>query len=199
MINLKLILPLLSLLIFLPNVDARFWTNKEGKTFEGDLVEVKDNAITIRRKSDRRKFTLNVADLSQGDQEYLTKLEEDKKSEAEAKKEKSMSPKDRLPTSEKQLAKWIVGTEWLVNESTSHGGVKVIRFLPDGNLGMQFKTKIWSEQIPTQVRRYTVFSRNSVKYGLANYVATFNKDFTTMTLVNAVGGTGDGKLLGRFE
>jgi len=77
----KIILILPFLFILLPNVDARFWTNKEGKAFEGELVEVKDNAITIRRTRDRIKFTVNVADLSQGDQEYIKELEEKKKVE----------------------------------------------------------------------------------------------------------------------
>jgi predicted phosphodiesterase len=75
----KLLLPLLSLLIILlSNADARFWTNTEGKQFEGELVEVKGNAVTIRRTRDRIKFTVPIAGLSQEDQEYLKKLEAEK-------------------------------------------------------------------------------------------------------------------------
>jgi len=197
-------IPILCFLIFLPNVDARFWTNKEGKTFEGELVEVKDNAITIRRTSDRIKFTVNAADLSQGDQDYLKELKEKKKAEEKIKTEEAsnkIKPKSstkRLPSNDKDLSKWLAGTEWRVQESTANGD-KVIRFLPDGKLGMQLNTKKWSEQIPTQDRRYTVFNRNSVKYGGGGYIATFNKDFTTMTLLNADGKTGGGELIGRFE
>ena len=71
----KLILPLLSLLVLLSNVDARFWTNNEGRSFEGELVSVEDNSVTIRRASDRRKFTMPIKDLSKADQDYIQKME----------------------------------------------------------------------------------------------------------------------------
>jgi len=77
---------LLFFLLYLTISDARFWTNKEGKSFEGELVEIKDNAITIRRTSDRIKFTVNAADLSQTDQDYLTKIKEDNKNAEEKKR-----------------------------------------------------------------------------------------------------------------
>jgi len=67
----KLLLPLLSLLILASNVDGRFWTNKEGNSFEGDFVEVDNNAVTIRRSTDSIKFTMNISDLSEADQAYL--------------------------------------------------------------------------------------------------------------------------------
>jgi len=63
----RILLPILSLLIFLPNVDARFWTNKDGKEF----------------------------DLSQEDQEYLKELEEKKKTEEEKKRLKDGLPKTK--------------------------------------------------------------------------------------------------------
>jgi len=92
----KIILPLLFLLIFLPNADARFWTNKEGKTFEGELVELKDNAVVIRRARDRIKFTVNSADLSQEDQDYLKDLKEKKKDEEKRKAEESSDVDDTI-------------------------------------------------------------------------------------------------------
>ena len=116
----KILLPILSLLIFLTNVDARFWTNKEGKSFEGEFVELKDNAVVIRRSRDRIKFTVNVADLSQGDQEYIKELEEKKKAEEEASKNKPKSSKNKLPKTKEEFVKWVVGTEWVICCVISH-------------------------------------------------------------------------------
>jgi len=78
----KLILPLLSLLLLASTADGRFWTNKDGISFEGELVEVKDNAVTIRRTNDRRKFTMAIGGLSAADQNYLKHLKEQNKPEA---------------------------------------------------------------------------------------------------------------------
>jgi len=110
----KLILSLLFFLILLSSADARFWTNKEGKSFEGELVEVKDNAVTIRRARDRIKFTVPIKDLSQEDQDYLAKLGVEKKAEEEANKKESKSSENELPTTKDELRKWLEGTEWSI-------------------------------------------------------------------------------------
>jgi len=185
----KIILPLLSILIFLPNVDARFWTNKEGKSFEGELVEVKDNAVTIRRASDRIKFTVNVADLSQGDQEYLKKLEEDEDN-------KNESSDVSLPSTPKELAKWLAGTEWRLTEDDQD---KAIRFLSESMTETQQNTKKWDKKLPGNIKSYKIESANSIKFSInKNSVATFNKDFTQMTYISSKGKTGRGKLISRF-
>jgi len=85
----KLILPLLSLIILVSNADGRLWTNQKGQSFEGELVEVKDSAVTIRRASDRIKFTLDIKELSQADQDHLTKLAEEKKIKEEKERKSS--------------------------------------------------------------------------------------------------------------
>ena len=170
----KIILSILSLLIFLSNADARYWTNQEGRIFEGDLVEADDNSVTIRRTSDRRKFTLNLADLSQGDQDYLKelaekkKLEEQKKAEAEAKKKKPTSSKDRLPTSEKKLAEWLVGTEWVTTGSQRW----IRRFYKDGRMKFQSQHKWVDSEKDTRQCKYQVMDKRTV------YISTGIREFT---------------------
>jgi len=194
----KIILPILSLLIFLPNVDARFWTNKDGKTFEGELVEVKDNAVTIRRKSDRRKFTLNVADLSQGDQEYLTKIEEDKKAEEEAKKEKPKSSKTALPKTKEELAVWLVGTEWITTGTQRW----VRRFYKDGLMKTQGQHK-WFDDAHSRTPKYRVMDKRTVYItsGGGEFTITFDASFKSFKSKNASKKDLEieGKLKGRFE
>ena len=106
----KLILPLLSLLILVTNADGRIWTNQHGRTFEGEFIESKDDQVTIRRAFDRIIFTMLIKDLSDADQGYLTKLEEEKKKKEE---EERKSSDDYVPTTQEELAEWIIGTEWL--------------------------------------------------------------------------------------
>ena len=199
----KLILPLLSLLILLSNVDARFWTNKEGKRFEGEFVEVKDNAVTIRRTRDRIKFTVPIKDLSQGDQDYLTKLEEEKQAEEESKKEKPKSSKDKLPTSEKDLAKWIVGTEWAMTQVTTASGLNVRRarrFHPRGIMLSQYKTLSWEKSLPIIEEEYSILSENSIQFSKFGWIVVFDKKFKTFTGKSANGLiTCTGTFVTRFE
>ena len=186
----KLLLPLLSLLILLPSADARFWTNKEGNSFEGELVEVKDNAVTIRRTRDRIKFTVNVADLSQGDQEYLKelaekkKLEEDKKAEEEASKNKTKSSKNKIPTTKEEFAKWMVGTEWAVTQTTIATGAntrRTLRFYPDGVGRFQFGGSEWEKNLKADENDYSVLSENSLLWGDWRWKIVFDKKFKTFT------------------
>ena len=57
---------------------GNIWTNRNGQSFEGELLSVADNSVTIRRSSDRKKFTMKIADLSEEHQIYLNKLIKDK-------------------------------------------------------------------------------------------------------------------------
>jgi len=176
----KILLPILSLLIFLTNADARFWTNKEGKTFEGELVEVKDNAVTIRRNRDRIKFTMNVADLSQADQDYLKELKEKKKAEEEKKRLKGS-----LPKTKEELAKWIAGTEWGMREPKTNSGKEgskmVRRFLPDGVMLCQSKILKWDKSRDPGIVKYRILSKNSIVYGTAGWTIVFDKKFKSFT------------------
>jgi len=199
----KRILPLLSFLILLPNIYGRFWTNQAGKSFEGDLVEVKDNAVTIRRKSDRIKFTVNVSDLSQGDQDYLKELQEKKKTEEETKKKKPVSSKNKLPTSEKDLAKWIVGTEWAMTQITTASGLNVRRarrFHPRGIILSQYKTLSWEKNLPIIEEEYSILSENSIQFSKFGWIIVFDKKFKTFTGKSANGLiTCTGTFVTRFE
>ena len=179
----RLILPILSLLIFLPNVDARFWTNKDGKTFEGELVEVKDNAITIRRTRDRIKFTVNAADLSQGDQDYLKGLEEDKKNE-EVKEEKEKL-KDTFPKSKRDLEKWVIGTEWAAIQSGKKGQVIETNMRRFDRDGVQSKKRLKAQQY-NPFTKYTILSSNTLQYGMHKYTIKFDSKYLTYE------GTGNG-------
>jgi len=208
----RLILPLLSFLILLSSADARFWTNKDGKSFEGELVEVRGNAVTIRRTRDRIKFTVNAADLSQGDQEYLKELEEKKKAEEKAKveasasKNKPKSPKDKLPTSEKQFAKWIVGTEWATRQGDLDGGasgaIGVRRFYPDGVMIYQYGTSKWTKGAADESQsKYTITDVDTIQL-TARYKFTLKfhtnfKSFEGRSKItkNSV----KGELMGRFN
>jgi len=188
MINLKLILPILSLLIFLPNVDARFWTNKEGKTFEGELVEVKDNAITIRRTRDRIKFTVNAADLSQGDQDYLKELDEKKKAEELTSKNKTKSSKVALPKTKEDFAVWLVGTEWgmpLLTIATEQKGRRTLRFHTDEKVQYQFGVLEWQKNLKFSETQYTVLTENSLLWGGLGWTIVFDKRFKTFKGISA--------------
>jgi len=206
----KIILPLLSLLLLASTADARFWANQEGISFEGELVEVIDNAVTIRRTSDRRKFTVNIKDLSQDDQDYLKKLaeekklEEEKKAEEEAKNMKPKSSKEKLPTSEKRLAKWLVGTEWTIMQGkldSGAGGAVVRRFYRDGLMQFQDGISEWNKNLKFQEDKYHILSENSIEYGGLRWIIVFDEKFETFTGVQRADETKTcvGKFVIRFK
>ena len=52
--------------------EARDWTkSKDGKTIKADYVKSADGKVTIRRTSDRRVFTIDLATLSEADREWV--------------------------------------------------------------------------------------------------------------------------------
>ena len=52
--------------------EPRDWTTAEGgKTIKADYVKSGDGKVTIRRSSDRRIFTIDLATLSEADQEWV--------------------------------------------------------------------------------------------------------------------------------
>ncbi|WP_309396429.1 hypothetical protein [Cerasicoccus maritimus] len=70
--NRKLFLWLVALLLGVANVlCARTWTHRDGRTFEGDLIEQRGDQVTILRYVDNREFTISTAILSDADQEFL--------------------------------------------------------------------------------------------------------------------------------
>jgi len=67
----KITLPLLCITALLLNADGRVWTNKEGRTFEGELVDSKNYIVSIRRASDLKRFSMPIGSLSKADQDYI--------------------------------------------------------------------------------------------------------------------------------
>jgi len=195
----KLLLPLLSLLILVSNAEGfekRIWINKEGKSFEGEFVESDDKNVTIRRTRDRIKFTLPISDLSQADQDYLTKLAEEKKIEEE--KERKSSD-DYIPATKEELLEWIVDTEWTLTEEDNK--ISAMRFYPDGVVKLQTRNKKWERNdIPTEVTKYKMQSAKTIKFG-GNLSKTgiFNEDFSGFRYVNSHGKKGEAKFIRKIK
>lgn len=54
-------------------VEGRTWTDQQGRTFEGDWIELAGDEVRIMRSSDRRIFNVPVDRLSGTDKEYILK------------------------------------------------------------------------------------------------------------------------------
>jgi protein disulfide-isomerase len=52
-------------------VQARTWTNTEGKTLEADLVRVKAETVFLKLTKNHQIKTLDISKLSQNDQDYI--------------------------------------------------------------------------------------------------------------------------------
>ncbi|MFO0820870.1 MAG: hypothetical protein U1A77_23180 [Pirellulales bacterium] len=52
-------------------VHARTWTDRNGRTVEGDIVEIKEDHVIIRRNSDDKQFRVLLANLSDSDREFI--------------------------------------------------------------------------------------------------------------------------------
>ncbi|WP_309382144.1 hypothetical protein [Cerasicoccus frondis] len=61
----------LALSLTLGALDARTWTNQDGRTFEGEFVRINGENVTILRYADNREFTISTTILSEADQEFL--------------------------------------------------------------------------------------------------------------------------------
>ncbi|RYD49993.1 MAG: hypothetical protein EOP85_00500 [Verrucomicrobiaceae bacterium] len=48
------------------------FTNPDGKTFEGEVVNGNEKTVTIERSSDKKAFTIDRSRLSEADQAYVT-------------------------------------------------------------------------------------------------------------------------------
>ena len=53
------------------SVQARTWTNTEGKTLEAELVRVKDGKVYLKLAKNRQIHPLDIAKLSSDDQAYI--------------------------------------------------------------------------------------------------------------------------------
>ena len=61
-----------ALLIALFSVGYSYtFTSNEGTEFDGDLLQVESDTVTISRASDKKEFTLNKSRFSREDQKYF--------------------------------------------------------------------------------------------------------------------------------
>ena len=75
----KGLLPIILFVLFGPFAEAemREWkTADESKTLVAEYVSSREGKVTIRRKRDRRTFTLDLTALSEKDQDYVRQREE---------------------------------------------------------------------------------------------------------------------------
>ena len=105
-----LLVMVLSLLVIpLAGAEMREWkTADKSKTLVAEYVSSRDGKVTIRRKRDRRSFTLSLDKLSEQDREYVKQREE------EASGDESGEAKD----AEGEFAKLITG-DW--ERAEGHG------------------------------------------------------------------------------
>lgn len=68
------------------SVQARTWTNTEGKTLEADLVRVKDGTVFLKLTKNRQIKPLEISKLSKNDQDYIDEYlqEQSRKLKAQA-------------------------------------------------------------------------------------------------------------------
>lgn len=57
--------------------EARTWTATDGRTLEAEFVSATEKNVTIRRKSDRKLFTLALDKISEEDQKWVSETLED--------------------------------------------------------------------------------------------------------------------------
>ena len=67
----KRLLLILTALLALQVTQAREWTNKEGKSFDGKLIRTSDSEVEIVRSSDGRHFTISRDSLSGPDNKFI--------------------------------------------------------------------------------------------------------------------------------
>jgi len=138
----KALLPILFFLIFVSTIHGRTWINKDGQKFEGNLKDIEENIAVILRTPDQTLFRIPILELSEADQNYINKHIK-----------AAIASGKRLPQSKEELAAWIIGTEWrLTDENHEH----IIRFLPDGVIDMQSKTKKWNKGYPGTAKEYFI-------------------------------------------
>ena len=170
----KLLLPLLSLFILLSFADGRTWTNQAGQSFEGEIAESNAENVTIRRTRDRIKFTMPITDLSQGDQDYIKKYQEDE----EAKR----NPGDGLPKTKEELIQWLAGTVWEITtkERGKEDQTAYRRFMDYGIMQSSKNGEKWSAS-----GKCVALNEKSFVYGTQKYVVSIDDRFRKFEGVSA--------------
>ena len=55
--------------------ETRTWTSRDGRTFDGEFVSLRDSNATIRREEDGRSFTISIATLGAADRRFIADAE----------------------------------------------------------------------------------------------------------------------------
>jgi len=80
----KILLLLIGLSTLSSNLCARIWTNTQGQSFEGDIIEFDSKTAKIKRSTDQRVFSISINDLSEPDREYINGASQEKIQEIES-------------------------------------------------------------------------------------------------------------------
>jgi hypothetical protein len=97
--------------------ETHLFTDTSGRTLEGEVTEVKDDSVTIRRK-DGQKFTLEVSRFSEQDRTFIRAAED--KFKAEALLVKDLWSKSAFTIHTISLASGPVATWILFNKDGNH-------------------------------------------------------------------------------
>jgi predicted peptidase len=87
---------LLGLVLTLPAAEVRTWTSSDGRTLEAEFVTATQRNVTLRRKSDGRRFVLALDKISEDDRKWVAEALEAGVAGVVEKKEASGIFEDRL-------------------------------------------------------------------------------------------------------
>ncbi len=57
--------------------EVRTWTANDGRTLEAEFITANERNVTLRRKSDRKRFTLSLDKISESDRKWVAETLED--------------------------------------------------------------------------------------------------------------------------
>ena len=57
--------------------EVRTWTAADGRTLEAEFITANERNVTLRRKSDRKRFTLSLDKISDSDRKWVAEALED--------------------------------------------------------------------------------------------------------------------------
>ena len=87
---------LLGLVLTLPAAEVRTWTSSDGRTLEAEFVTATERNVTLRRKSDGRRFVLALDKISEDDRKWVVEALETGATGVLEKKEATGIFEDRL-------------------------------------------------------------------------------------------------------
>jgi hypothetical protein len=127
-----------------------------------------------------------IHELSEEDKQYLAQQNEKGDSKGEVSSE--------LPSSKEELEKWIIGTEWSLEDDDK----KCVRIYPQGLMLMQPYQTRWDKKEANLKRSYRITDKKTMQFGIYSWIATFSDTFKSLKYTNGKF-EGKGRLLGRFD